>query len=402
MRNKIQIAVIILIACAFIGNFIRYSQRAPKRHYSDFRVYHDAGERFLKKENIYTRPDESITPFKYSPTFAFLMSPLSLVSRYSASLIFFTFNFLLLIVACVLSRKIIGVKGLSGWKAFALYFFPILFTSRFILHVWDSGQVNLLMFVLVLAAIYFSSRKKNVPAAAALSLSVLIKYMPAVFVPYFFVRKQYRFVAFTLIAAFFWLLLPAVYVGVEPAIELLRDWIPYISETSLDKNSWYDYKNQSFYSLVLRLVTRGSEYGISMADLSFNQGMLVAIGIGFFMYLAVLFPLKLNPANEALDYGLLFLCMALFNPNSWLMNYVVYLFVYMLLVYYLVKTKPVDKITLIGMISSFLLSSWASESLVGDRWQNLFEELSTVTIGALILMAVLLRLKFSGRWEKLK
>ena len=97
-KRKIILSSLVLIV--FVLLFIRYSYRAPKRHYSDFRVYYATAERFTAKEDIYSRPDESITPYKYSPMFAMLVSPLAKFDQKTASLIFFTINFISIIKFC--------------------------------------------------------------------------------------------------------------------------------------------------------------------------------------------------------------------------------------------------------------------------------------------------------------
>ncbi|MFA6281665.1 MAG: glycosyltransferase family 87 protein, partial [Candidatus Omnitrophota bacterium] len=157
-KRNIAYALIVIV---FIALFFRYMHRAPKRHYCDFRVYHATAQRFAAKEDIYSRPDESITPFKYSPTFALITSPLSLVPIKPASLIFFSINFVLLIIICRFSKKLIVKRGLTFKESVFFYFFPILFTSRFILSVFDSGQVNIMMLALVVAGLYFERKNKN-------------------------------------------------------------------------------------------------------------------------------------------------------------------------------------------------------------------------------------------------
>ena len=136
----------LLIAMSFIGLFFRYMHRAPKRHYCDFRVYYATAQRFAAKEDIYSRPQESITPFKYSPMFALIVSPLSMVSEKPASLIFFSISFVSLIIICRLSKKLIIKRDLTFKESVLFYFLPILFTSRFMLcgEQWTDLSVHFL------------------------------------------------------------------------------------------------------------------------------------------------------------------------------------------------------------------------------------------------------------------
>ena len=393
-----QLIVAVIFFAVFAGNLVRYSQRAPRRHYSDWRVYYATGERFIDKEDIYSRPNEEITPFMYSPTFAMFFSLLSLIPKHPASLVFFTLNFLSVVGIFLISRKLIGAQQLTSKQFWILLFFPILFTSRFILLVWDSGQVNLIMLFLVMMSLYLLSRKKVLLSSAFMALSILVKYMPVVFLPYFFIKKQFKLVAGVLLFILLFSILPAFYVGVEQEINYLKGWLPFISDAALDLSSWVDYKNQSIYSMVLRYTMDLSAYVYSYShtflNLSFYQGLGIALVFSFVIYLLILVPRKNAGDQSLIDYAMLLLCMALFNPNAWMTNFVVFFHVYIFLIHYVMKSPRKEAFTIAAMVTAFALSSWASESVVGNDLENLFEELSSVTIAALVLIAALLRLKF--------
>lgn len=289
--NK-KYAVFLILAVVFSGMFLRYMHRVPKRHYCDFRVYYATGQRFIERQNIYSRPDEAITPFKYSPMFALVISPLSFFSIKTASLIFFTFNYLALITAFILSAKIIVKQPLPSRKNILLYLIPAVFSFRFILQTLDSGQVNIIMFLAVLGGLYCLQKAQEPAGTALLAFSIMFKYMPAVFLPYFLVRKKIKFIGLIALFSLIFCFLPAIYTGVEKAMVYLRNWLPFITETSLDSGSWCDFKNQSLYSFILRYFTTGSPYGISLVDLTFAQAMTIAISLGSALYFLILIPGK--------------------------------------------------------------------------------------------------------------
>lgn len=389
-----------IITIIFIALFFRYAHRAPKRNYCDFRVYYSTAQRFLAKENIYSRPDLSITPFKYSAVFALITSPLALVTQKQASLIFFSISFLLLILTCVLSKKMIVGKNLTPRQNFIIYFFPVFFSSRFIFAVLDSGQVTIVIFALIILGLYLSQKKKDSLAAAFIALSVMFKYTSIIFLPYFLIRRKLKLSVFMVLFMLFYCFIPAAYVGINTNSQYLKSWMPYIRENSLDKSSWYDAKNQSLHSFILRMFSADSPFN-PIARLTFIQALIVSAAIGALIYLLIIVKRKSKDA-VFIDYGLLFLSMALFNPNAWLTNFVFFIFAYMVIIYYLLDTRFKNKPLLIFTILSFILSSWAAESVVGDNLQKFFEGLSTVTIAALILVGILLYLKFSRGITKLQ
>jgi Gpi18-like mannosyltransferase len=252
------------------------------------------------------------------------------------------------------------------------------------------------MFFFVILGLYFAQKKKNILASLFLGLSLMFKYTSALFLPLFLFRKKIIIVILALFFVALYCLMPAVHVGLGQEVQYLKKWLPFISETSLDKGSWFDSKNQSLYSFILRLFAKDSPFK-PLVQLTFFQGLAVAGVIGLIMYLLILFPTRKNKPSTLVDYALILICMALLNPNAWLANFVFFVFAYMVIVYHLIKVRYKDKVTLILMILSFIVSSWVSESMVGDNLQNFFEALSTVTIAALILVGILLRLKFKNQ-----
>lgn len=394
MKIDRTIIVIIIIAVIFLGLFLRYSDRAPKRHYSDFRVYYATGGRFAEKEDIYARPEESITPFKYSPLFAMLMWPFSYFSQEAASLVFFSINFISLIIIFVLSGELVIRDEISFKQKIFLYSATAVSSLRFILHALDSGQVGIIILALVVSGLYLLDKKKDTISAALIGLSTMIKYTPVVFLPYFIFRKKIKIIPLIILFVMIFCLIPACYVGMDKAIEYLKDWIPSISGTSFDAGSWYDYKNQSIFSLVLRYFTVDSPYDVSVGHLTFNQGLLASVIACVLIYLLIIFPKNSTGLRGPIEYSLLFIAMTLFNPNAWMHNFVAFIFVYMTLFYYLIKTNFKDRVVLTLVVLSFILMTLTSELFVGDNLEKLFERLSFLTIGALGLLFSLFKLKF--------
>jgi len=394
MKPYRKLIIFLIIAVIFAGFFLRYSGRAPKRNYCDFRVYYTTGMRFLAKEDIYARPDKSITPFKYSPMFAMLVSPLALLTPKAASLVFFTLNFAALLIVFILSGKLIIRGKTSFGKNVFLYAISAIFSVRFILHVLDSGQVGIMILALVLLALYLLSKKREAAAASSLGLSIMFKYVPGIFLPYFASRGKFKFIALVVIFILLFCALPAAFVGIENEIGYIKGWIPFISETSFDRASLYDYKNQSLVAFALRYFTGSTPYNISVLNLTFNQGLFLALLGACIIYVFIIYPGKNSDPVSSLDYSLLLGAMVLFNPNAWMHNFVVVIFVYMTLFHHLIKTNFKDKLTLFLTLLSFALLTLSSETFIGDTAETVLEELSVVTVGMLVLMGALFRLKF--------
>lgn len=409
IHKKILLGV--LAVSFFAGMTGRFLHRSPKRQYCDFRAYHHVAQNFVLGEPLYVRQSMEVLPFKYSPFFALLVSPLGFLPLGPAATLFFIINFIATILLFFLSRKICIHGPPLPRQAFWTYFLSVMFMARFIVYVWDSGQVNIVMCVLVLTGLYLSQQRKDVAASLLLAASVLFKYMPALFLPYFIARKRWKAAFLTFLFLLVLLFLPVLAGGggVRKNISDLAAWLPSIVNSSLDAGSYLNFKNQSLFSMVLRFTTY-SAHPVNVLDLSFAQALKTSYVCAFLLYLLVLLPARSVKSSVStgtagrrdtttLDYGMIFICMALFNPNGWMTNFVALAFPYVLLVSYLIRVKGRDGFVLTLVVLSFILTSWMSQDIVGNRIENLSEMFSCVTLGALFLMAALVKLKF-GSMEK--
>ena len=186
--------LILIVFIAFSGSLANYISRVPQRHYCDFRVYYKAGQDLIKGKNIYIRDRDDVTPYKYSPFFALVFVPLSLFPIKISAAVFFSINFVLTILFFKLSFNLLQNSGIgtpvSQRDRSLIYGLTLLFTFRYICLVWYSGQVNILMCVLVLLALRSLSKDKTAFSGAFFASSILIKYTPAIFLPYLLVRKH--------------------------------------------------------------------------------------------------------------------------------------------------------------------------------------------------------------------
>jgi len=392
MPRKIIIAI--LLGSLSLGLFIHYQVRAPKRNFSDYRVYYKAGRDVLEGKNIYVREIEEITPYKYSPVFAVFMSGLSIVNRKASASIFFILNLIFVFFIFKLSRKMIFFRGITTNKELLLLALVLIINSRFILNCLDSGQVGILISFLLILGLFLLSLGKYWKAAFLIGFSIMIKYMPFLFVIYFLLKRNFKVGGLILFSMASYCLIPAIFIGFKSNLLYLNEWIPYITSTSLDQGSMITSKNHSLWTLPLRLFPNIS---------SFNAKLVT---VAFFIILMFFIVSRSRNASKGggkiclfhncLDYAMIFILIPLFNPNAWLHNFVILIFPYMAAVYYLFVKGFKDKIVLFLVFSSFILSSVGSRSLAGDNLQTILDYLFLVPVGALLLFAALAKIKFTG------
>ena len=391
MRRKLSITVLIL--AIFLGLFIQYQFRAPKRNFSDYRVYYDTGKNILNGRDIYMRHSNEITPFKYSPFFAVLISPLSLVDQRTSASLFFILNLLFLSLIFWFCRKILFFKKLGFREEFLVLFITAVLSFRFILHCLSSGQVGLFILSLLLWGIFLVNKDKLFWGAFLIAGSIMIKYMPIIFVAYFFFRKKYKIVGLILASLLIYISIPALFLGLAKNVKYFMSWLPYIASTSLDGGSITDLENNSLWMLVSRL----------FYNLPPSVSIITVVGIFLGLFYLITFDRKFSGKNKmildfrcSINYGLLFICCALFNPNAWQHNFVVLIFPYMLCVYYLFLSKFKDKIVTLLLITSFIFCSGFSESLVGESLHAASLYLFPIVIGSLAIFTALIKIKFWG------
>ncbi len=221
----------------------------------------------------------------------------------------------------------------------------------------------------------------------------MIKYMPFIFGVYFFLRRKFKIVYLMGLSFLIYCLIPAVFLGFKTNFTYLKEWIPYITSTSLGRGSFLDPKNHSLWVISQRLL---SCFGAGSFTVLFTV-CLFAVAVFLFTFRKKTKNYKINQLCDCADYGMIFLSTVLFNPNAWLHNYSVLIFPYMLIVYYLFICNFKDKLVLIFLFFSFILFSLGSESLVGEKMKIVLENYSLVTWGVLFVFAAIIKIKFFSR-----
>ena len=128
--------------------------------------------------------------------------------------------------------------------------------------------------------------------------------------------------------------------------------------------------------------------------MSFRQAQAAGYAAALVLYGVALAPGRTRPGDTRIDYALLFICLPLFNPNSWMLNFVALAVPYILLIGYLIEVKGKDMFVAACVIGAVLATVVMAQDIVGNDLENLGEAFSNVTFGTLLLFAALVKLKF--------
>ncbi|MFC1753120.1 glycosyltransferase family 87 protein [Thermoproteota archaeon] len=381
----------------------RYQRKMPRRNFADFHASYYAGQRILKAQKLYDTESfqkDGVANFKYPPLIAMIFALLAFTPERVAATIWFTFNFGLLVLFIYYSGKMIFDQKVTQRQKNWIYFWSLFLTSRFYMQNFDEGQVNFLMMTTLLLSIFATSKRKELLSGLGVAFSILVKYMSVIFIPYFLFKRKFKLAFFIVVGFLIFSILPAVFIGWERNADYQSQYLPYVSETSLDIDSLSDEANQSLISMIVRYFSNFGTYAIGLLNLEKFYLGFIAGGCYVFLYLLSIFPakkklrMKVEGGIDAIDIGMLFICAALFNPNAWMHAFIFLTFGYMVIFTYLYQIRFNDKIVLFLVVLSFMLHSLTNSELTRSWAGEFFEIYSFVTLGALVTFAALLKIKF--------
>jgi glycosyltransferase involved in cell wall biosynthesis len=354
-----------ILARFFVGillAILAWNSISQSKKSSDFQDYYQAAIQFLLLEDIYaiegvqeaqgkiTSINDIFLPenaalldklinhtgsYIYPPTFAFLLIPISSMQYELAALLFTIFNYSALLLSLFLIYRWVGRKWEPSvwWWSLGL---ALLLSFRFLENHSNNNQVAFLLFLLIIASITI---KQNWISGLLLSLAIAIKLTPAVFLVYFFWKKRYSALGWTMIFLTGWILLPGIY-SWDDNIRYLLSWNDLVLQSAMKTPLFRAWKNNQ--SIIATL----AKYFLPFADPT-NQATYrmpwIQLGTktvySIFYTIFVLFGLALlrslfftnqKPSKEKV-LSLLFILSVLFSGIAWLHSFSFLLFPFLIL-----------------------------------------------------------------------
>jgi hypothetical protein len=142
-----------------------------------------------------------------------------------------------------------GLKPPTAYASLA----SLLLIGPYIVEEFRYGNAQFFVVALTIVAL-MTLRDRPLLGAASLALAISLKVWPLFFIPYLAVRREWRFVAHTLVLVLVLALLPAMYFGVRGNFSLLGEWFTQESHTQLSESEiWFP--NQSLRGVLMRYLT---------------------------------------------------------------------------------------------------------------------------------------------------
>lgn len=261
------------------------------------RVWEQVGDPTLKAD---TRA------YAYPPLFALALQPLTGLRVVQAARLWMVLNAALWVASVLALMRYLGVG-----PGAPLYWLTLCIAFRFepARTTLALGQVNILVFVLVLAALAAEKAGRSAASGLALATASMLKLTPAFLVAYLLLRRRYRTVAWT--AAGFLALLAAgcAAVGTGPHLTFFTEVLPWLGRGV--RNA----QNQSLTGLFLRLAGPRGPGGVpSWAVYGARAvGLLLVALVGLALSRSRLRPASVAPCEVALCIVLV----SLISPITW-------------------------------------------------------------------------------------
>jgi hypothetical protein len=317
------------------------SGRYCAAHYVDFPVYWYATQSLLNgRHDLYSQNfvwgSDSWMTYRYPPLFLLLFVPLGMLPYMTAGFIWFVLKFAALMVTLRLLYK---MSEAEPRKKRLFWLLPFLIATPYMAEEFRYGNVHFFIVFLTILALYLFETGKQVSSSMALALSISIKVFPVFFLPYFCIRKKFRYVVLTLGFVFAFNLLPGFYFGFDENFRLLFSWYDRVIRNR-ELHEFNSGINQSLKGVLQRYLshipyedrlTDRAYLNINVANLAPDSVQAIwHVSTAIILALIALFCLfhrkQEDRPNRLLVYGLIACAILAFAPSTGY-NYMVLLLV---------------------------------------------------------------------------
>ena len=197
------------------------------RHLIDFPVYYAAGQSLRSGRTDLYAPDFAlgrVMDYRYPPFFLLAFWPVWLLPYKVAAYLWYLLG-IAEIAGMVFSirraRRIAKEKN----RLWVVVGFAV---TPYFIAILHYGNAHLLAIFLMFAACALAFNQKQVLAGLAMASAIAIKLTPALLLPYFAIKRQWRLLASVVTLLAFIYVAPATYFGFAKNNELLKQWFEHV------------------------------------------------------------------------------------------------------------------------------------------------------------------------------
>lgn len=346
---------------------------------ADFAVYRQAAIRTLHAEPLY-RPEDGHYQFKYLPLFALAMIPFAVLDQDTAKMLWFALSFGFL---AAFLRWSVAALPERRWSERTLLWLALILMAKFFGHELTLGQTNLLLGVLLVAALLTIEIDRPRFAGVLIGFAMFVKPYAIVFVPWLAATQGVAAAAAALAVLVAGLALPAIVYGWHGNIDLLAGWYRTVTESTAPNLLGND--NISIAAMWAKWIGPGQ--AATLLALLSSLGLLALVIAVWRRRRAVSMP-------NYLEFSLLMLLVPVLSPQGW--DYVL-LLAAPAVVCLLDRWREMKRGWQWLLAASLALMCLTIFDVMGRELYGRFMALSIVTISALWIAGGLAHL----RWRNL-
>ncbi len=319
-----------------------------------------SGTNIYNENEFYSLGDElfgksvEFWPYLYSPILAELLVPLASNNYEHFTIIWFVFNLLLAFFSVILTFYVFERKEKVNYllEACLLIFCLMGFPFR---HTVTLGQVNLLVYFMIILSILFHKSNKSFLSSLFLATGVLIKSFPVIYLLYFILVMDFRYIKKFILS---------ISIVILPSILIFGSniWVKYCQSMlntlhSQTRSPFYlqYFANQTNYSLRPSLVQLFESIGLPI-----SRSFVIYLAIAIIILFVSLFALLKAEKNILFSFSLLSVTYLMISPICWRHHYVLII----LPLFYILSLDTINKplrsvIAIIAASIIFYYPIWA-------------------------------------------
>ena len=358
---------------------------------SDFSVYHEAAGRILQGENLYRGESDGFYHYKYSPTAALYFAPLGVLPLHLAKVIYWVLLSGAICLGFYLSTRL-AIPDIESVKPACQN--NIILVSALVMGVniereLHLGQVNQILLVCYLSFFILLKSKKEILASLVWSASVFLKPFGLILLPYLLVRKKFKTFFFSLVFLVLLGILPVLFVGFGSLKGQFSGWVTELTIELSGKQELLNPGNHTVFSVLARYTPIRLLISGSGAVLVLQSLMLILIAL---IFVLILLKGRGTPNRMALESAFLMGLIPLLAFTS----YNAFGFLELAVVLVLLNLPRMRRLLAGISLAGLILVGFNMHDIVGHRLWVLFNDLSLVSAGAIVLLAVLFRMRIRG------
>lgn len=371
MKKALPWLGICLLAVVAVLAFARRSHLEM----DDFEVYRVAGLRAAYAESLY-RVEDGHWQFKYLPAFALAVAPLAQLPPVAARAVWFFLSVAL--VVWLVNRSLVLLPDRRRRAAF-LVWLTILAMGKFYVREIGLGQSNVLLAVLVLAAVACWYRARDAAAGALLAAATIVKPYAVIFLPYLAARRQWSGLAGYGAVMLGAIVLPVLVYGWSGNLDQLHAWWTVVTTSTAPNLTGQDTVSiAGMYATWLGI-------GPAAGCLSVATGLALAIACAWAVWRG-----EGLASREYLDAAVLLFAIPLLSPQGWDYVLLVSTPAVMLLLDRNEEFRPAIRWLLFASLALVGLTIY---DVMGREWYRALMMSKAITIGALVELSLVVHLR---------